>query len=63
MWSAIQRVASQQKGLVVMCITDAEQTICRHQDRHSAFSSAFLGKDKPEDSSSQPGVDSASSAF
>ena len=56
-------MASQQKGLVVMCITDAEQTICRHQDRHSAFSSAFLGKDKPEDLSSQPGVDSASSAF
>ena len=48
-------MASQQKGLVVMCITDAEQTICRHQDRHSAFSSAFLGKDKPEDTSSQPG--------
>ena len=56
-WSAIHRVASQQKTLVVLCITDAEQTICRHQDRHGAFCSAFLGKDKPEDSSSQPGVD------
>ena len=56
-WSAIHRVASQQKTLVVVCITDAEQTICRHQDRHSAFCSSFLGKDKPEDSPSQPGVD------
>ena len=50
-------MASQQKSLVVMCIVDAEQTICRHQDRNGAFRSIFLGTDKPEDLSSQPGGD------
>ena len=46
MWEAIQRVAMGQAGLVALFITDADQTICRSQERYSAFRSTFLGPDR-----------------
>lgn len=57
-WSAIQREASKEKGLVILFITDAEQTICRSKERYSAFHDAFLGPLRTE---SQPGPLSAPS--
>lgn len=47
-WGAIKRVADKQRGLVTLFITDADLTVCRSQERYSAFRSTFLAPERPE---------------
>jgi len=34
--------------MVVLCITDADQTICRSQDRYNTFRQTFLGPNRSD---------------
>ena len=53
-WGAIWRLAVKQKGPVALFVTDAHQTICRSQERYSAFRSTLMGADTSDPMPASP---------